>query len=151
MELEPIGNDFQWNSSIRDSSSYSAQIKKRETNRKRPSLKESHTFVGSIWVWVCGFCLLGSWVRRLSSWVLLLGFIAGFVAWVHWLGLWVHRWVCCLGLPTGFVVDLLFVFVFLLLLLFLFFIFLLFFFQRETRKKKKRLRFFGFLLWNSSV
>ena len=152
MKLKCVGDDFQWNLSILEFLLYT---NKKEKNRGKT------TFVWGI-THICGFNL------SLGLWVSLPKFV-GFVAWVH-------RWVCRLGSLTGFVgsslgllpgfanwvcawslasygfyFDLLFVFVFLLLLLLLFFIFLLFFFQRETRKKKKRLRFFGFLLWNSSV
>ena len=71
MELECVGDNFQWNSSIRDSISCSAQIKKRESRENYLRLRESYTFIGLIQVWVRGFCHLGrgfaAWVRGFAA------------------------------------------------------------------------------------
>ena len=83
MEVEYVRIDFQWNLSIRYSSSWSAQRKKRKTEENDLCLR-NHTFVGfssSLDSWVSLFGFVGS----LSSlWVL------GFVAWVRRLGLLVR-------------------------------------------------------------
>ena len=43
-----MGNNLQWKSSMRDLNSYSAQIKKRETEAKRPSPEDyRHSWVQS--------------------------------------------------------------------------------------------------------
>ena len=51
MEVESIGIDFKWNSSIRYSSSWSAQIKKRKTEENNLRLR-NHTFMGLVQAWV---------------------------------------------------------------------------------------------------
>ena len=158
MELESVGNDFQWNSSIRDSSSCSAQIKKR-AQRENDLRLRNHT---CSWVQFelgfVGFAAL--FVGLLPRFVGSLPKFVGFVTWVSHLGsLWVRQ--LGLWLISCFVWFLLWslvcvcAFVVSLVVIDFFFQrgegFVVDFFQREKRMKKKRLRLFGFLLWNSGV
>ena len=75
----------------------------------------NHTFVSSVWAWVHGFPRLGSWVHRLSSWILdffvwvrCLGLLVrGFADWVHGFTVGFVNWVhgSSLGSSTGFLVS----------------------------------------------
>ena len=85
MELECAGNDFQWNSSIRDSSSCSAQIKKEG---KRPLPEDTRSWVRGFRRLGCGFV---AWFVGLP-----LEFV-GFVVPPRFAGSWVSR----LGSPLG--------------------------------------------------
>ena len=97
MEVEFVGIDFPWNSSIRYSSSWFTQIKKSKTKENDLCLS-NHTTSGFVGFEFCclssppGFA--GSWVCRMLCHLGLLvcGFTAGFMG-------------SLLGSPTEFVVS----------------------------------------------
>ena len=104
----------------------------RETEGKQNLRLRNHTFAGSIWAWVCGFCYLGSWVCCLD---LPLG------SWVHRLGSWFLFWSLT---SCDFCFNLLF-------FLFFFFFFFFFFSSEEEEEDLHIFWFLGFLSWDSSL